>query len=491
MDEAKLPLALTKPRKKFNLNALLVPPRVSINFGFHTEDVILVIVLIFFGVLTRVFRIQFPRNVVPGEELLGCSINNFINGEYFNPKTPPLAAVFYSYIASSSGYKGDFNFTVGSKYPSMIYVQFRTISAILSGFCVPLVYLITRSVLSSRFAALTAGIIAACDISLIEQGRFFFIDGLFQFLSCLSIFLVFLDENISSLFSLILKCVGIGITFSVSYRSAPIIIVAIAREYMFFKQRGIFSRGPAFIRSSCLILIVFLIHILSYLLHISFLPYIPDQKLNETEKNTFQEIPSIIAKSLVDKNNPIWSLRYTSIFTKLFQCFTLMFKKFENEEDDLQANGLIKYETGFWSWPLALRKWVLYYEDTNRHYACMANLFIYVPVFCGVIIAFCYLGMNGLKFTNYYGILLIGFAFSYFPYIFVKHTFLYHYMVSLIFGIVLLVVVIDRLAKPIIKSYLFCLISAMSIFGYFLWAPFAYGLETKDLPFLIRNVKWT
>ena len=61
--EPDLPLALAQQEKKSRkkLNELLFPPHKISPIGINMADTILILILLFIGTFTRIFRIQFPN----------------------------------------------------------------------------------------------------------------------------------------------------------------------------------------------------------------------------------------------------------------------------------------------------------------------------------------------------------------------------------------------------------------------------------------------
>ena len=94
------------------------------------------------------------------------------------------------------------------------------------------------------------------------------------------------------------------------------------------------------------------------------------------------------------------------------------------------------------------------------------------------------------KWNTNQGSLTIGYMTNLLPFALVPRiTFLYHYVIPLLFGIWNVAAFLDTLS-PKTKGFITCLIATLSVAGYFLWAPLSYGLEELDFHFIIWNKKW-
>ena len=147
------------------------------------------------------------------------------------------------------------------------------------------------------------------------------------------------------------------------------------------------------------------------------------------------------------------------------------------------------YSSKWWSWPLCLSRWVLYWTVDGRHIICMGNVLLWYPVFIGILIRIIKIiitkDLESHSFST-----LIGYLLSYLPFAIIsRDMFLYHYAIPLLFGIYNICNLVDE-TSPKARGFLFCLLSSMCLFGYFLWNPWVYGLTTPDFNFLVWNNKW-
>jgi dolichyl-phosphate-mannose--protein O-mannosyl transferase len=121
---------------------------------------------------------------------------------------------------------------------------------------------------------------------------------------------------------------------------------------------------------------------------------------------------------------------------------------------------------------------------------CLANIFLWWPVFFGVV-------ANGIRmivtldFASEESGMVLGYIFSLLPFALIKRQmFLYHYSIPLIFGIYGFNLWLERHFSPKVRGFLFALFLAADLFGFFFWCPWVYGLTTPDFWFMVWNHKW-
>ena len=299
----------------------------KINRHFQTDfgdiqDITIILILTFFGILTRIYRVQFPLQALNQERIIGEQINKYHSGDFFQDfSNPPISSVFYFYISQLSDYNPQFNYSFNpntfnkERFP----IQFRTISAILSGFCVPLIYCsfrliipsIRTSIFSNRVTSITCSALYMLETSLLSQGRYFFIDGLFQFLFVLSLFFIFFEDYIGNPIIFIVKNLLISLSFTTSpVRSIGLIFAVVFKNFINYRPREFVDLGCSISRTIFLLVFILFCQYIQYFFHISLLPY----KSQSTEK-----CQSYIDHILISKNET--NLRKRSESATLFTLF--------------------------------------------------------------------------------------------------------------------------------------------------------------------------
>ncbi len=134
----------------------------------------------------------------------------------------------------------------------------------------------------------------------------------------------------------------------------------------------------------------------------------------------------------------------------------------------------------------------IWYWAKSQNDSSFANIyFLYNPivlwfVLLGIISSIIVFLKKNLrrKMPQFFGFLLLGYFANMLPYITVSRvTFLYHYLVSLVFGILLLFCVIDRIIIPWFNkkypdikenTFYYCLIGLTAL-SFIIYSPLSYG----------------
>ncbi|KAG5461206.1 MAG: Dolichyl-phosphate-mannose-protein mannosyltransferase-domain-containing protein [Olpidium bornovanus] len=112
-----------------------------------TNDRILLAVITVLAILTRFWKIHEPAQVVFDEVHFGKFASYYLRRTYFFDVHPPLAKLMLAGVGFFLGYDGHYAFdSIGGDYvkENVPYVGLRSLSAALSSFTVPFVYLTLR-----------------------------------------------------------------------------------------------------------------------------------------------------------------------------------------------------------------------------------------------------------------------------------------------------------------------------------------------------------
>jgi dolichyl-phosphate-mannose--protein O-mannosyl transferase len=446
-------------------------------------DAVAILFLTALGMITRVFRIQFPPYVVFDETYFGTFTNWYLSGTYFTDIHPPLAKLIMAGVANYAGYKGDYDFYGlgdSKKYPTMMYVTLRLTPAFFGALCIPLIYFAMRAMLCSHFAAFTASILLTADIMLIVEARHILSDPILHFFTCLSIFSIFLYERSGHLLSFIFEGICLGCVAACKYTAGGVVLLALIRQFPLshFPRKSFWPKIPsAIIRCGLLCLIVVAIHFICFSIHLTILPYFPEDKSG---------VPSAVRAGLVDRLNPDWESRSKapSMLLRVLQLVTYM------HEGNMRIEGGHPYASKWYTWPLFTGKWVGYWVKEEKHILCMGNVLVWWPVFAGVLISVVKSVLER-DVASEGAAMLSGWAFSFLPFALIpREMFLYHYAIPLIFGCCGLVVLVERAAPPLLRGFLYAMLMVLAVIGFLVWCPWAYGLTTPDFYWLVWNRNW-
>jgi dolichyl-phosphate-mannose--protein O-mannosyl transferase len=443
-------------------------------------DVIAVIFFLSLGIITRLFRIQYPPYLVFDEVYFGNFTNWYLHGSYFMDIHPPLAKLIMAGVARSSGYAGDINFeSLGEEtpYPHIGYVWLRVTPAFFGALCIPLTYLAMRAMLSTHFASATAALLLTADGMLITEARHILSDGILHFFACLAIWSIFLSERIPSLLILVLEGFCLGCVAACKYTSGGIILLALLRQFplkVFKKWK--FLKAAIF-RVCLLTSIVVLIHFICFVIHLQLLPYIPLDPVIA---------PASVEAGLISRSNPNWTSRSNapSLIRRVIDLVWYM------HCINMEVEVGHPYESKWFEWPLATGKWVLYWTRDGKHIICMGNILLWWPVF-GAVIANTMRAVITKDFESPATAMVIGWVLSYLPFALVpREMFVYHYAIPLIFGCCNLAAFIEEWKAANVRGFGYCTVITMAGIGFLLWCPWSYGLTTPDFEFLVWINRW-
>jgi dolichyl-phosphate-mannose--protein O-mannosyl transferase len=241
-DPETLPRATDREKKpKFDFHSIthgwvqIFPEKGQKPLVLDATDSIAILFLTALGMITRIFRIQFPPYVVFDEVYFGNFTNWYLNGLYFTDIHPPLAKLIMAGIAHYTGYQGDFHFgqlNDTKRYPNLNYVPLRIAPTFFGALCVPLIYFAMRAMLCSPFAAFTSAVLVASDIMLITEARHFVSDGILHFFACLAIFSIFLAERSSSIFFFLFEGLCLDCVAACKYTAGGVVLLALFDSFL-------------------------------------------------------------------------------------------------------------------------------------------------------------------------------------------------------------------------------------------------------------------
>jgi dolichyl-phosphate-mannose-protein mannosyltransferase len=448
-------------------------------------DACLLLIFLFIGMFSRFFRIQFPRYVVFDEVYFGSFTNYYYKSEFFFDIHPPLGKLILTLGCYVQNYRGDINFEnlsrTNEKYLTTEYVSLRAVSAFFAGFCTPLSYILARVAGCSRFSSTIVGLLVCADHVMIVCGRFILTDSILHFFSIATVLMILINDNYNNALTLTLEGIFMGLSCSCEFTAGGIVLFAFIKEFVYafsctkYQRRAVVFQ--AYFRCCYLTVLVLCVMIGLTCVHLELVPYKP--------KDHRAFIPPCIKGSLVDKINTNWTER-ANAKPLLYRAASLLMYQFASSADKESKHP---YSSKWYTWPLLTGKWVLFWTSDERIIACVGNPFMYYAVF----VIFCitlYDVILNRKWNTLQGSILIGYLSCLLPFALVKReTFLYHYVLPLLFGIWQVGIFLDTLS-PKLKGFMTVLIGCLAIIGYFFLAPLSYGLEELDFDFIIWNRKW-
>jgi dolichyl-phosphate-mannose--protein O-mannosyl transferase len=191
----------------------------------HYEVNVVLLVLVFLAVLTRVWIISEPSYTVFDEVHFGKFSSLYLQGKHFFDVHPPLGKLIFAAVGYLFGYDGGFLFEqINMMYPSTVpYIAMRSVSAIAGVLLVPCIYQIMRELGFSFLVSNLAALFIVFDNALIIQSRVIMLDSM-TILMTYSAFLFYLKFcNCERMWStrwnvyLLLSALSLGTLLGIKY----------------------------------------------------------------------------------------------------------------------------------------------------------------------------------------------------------------------------------------------------------------------------------
>ncbi|OHT15729.1 Dolichyl-phosphate-mannose-protein mannosyltransferase [Tritrichomonas foetus] len=442
-----------------NLNE---PSDIIIPFNWNGYDAFCLMILIFFGVFSRFWIIQYPRHMVYREEHQIHIINSYLNGSFFLDTEPPFASMLMAGVAWLSDYNLTYSLPrteVNYSYHDMQYVTLRSTPAFFSTIVIPVAFYIVRSFGGSRLSAFSAGLFTLFDFLLISLGRNIFTDGIIQFLVTFSIFLIsvsnhFRPNSSSWITIVILESIFVGLSISSTISALGLLIFA-----FFFYRKNIFGILANLI-------IPLSIFILCFCYQVILMPY--HSQYDHILSDNYQI-------ELFNLNQEI-SIKHLTILPRAIELIQQMFV--------LRKDISTSEQSEWFYWPFMGDSWFVLWTQLGRYVSCFGNVAIWWPICFSIVICFVKFCFTA-KLTTKSQLLSFGYLFSLLFFAFgLSQRGLCDYEIPLLFGIFTLALFIDEELSESAGGFVFTAIIAISGFLFVLWAPLVYGYENFDKRFL-------
>jgi len=423
---------------------------------------IAIAILAFFS---RFLFLNYPTEIVFDEVYFEKLTNSYLTNEYYFDIHPPLGKMIIvgtAYIlgANPSENKDEVLFKIGESFNKKDLFSLRFASAFFGSLFIILIYKLVLAIGLSRKAAFLGSFLVLFDNSFLVQSKFILVDVFLLFFGFASIYFFVLAEKSSKkrILFYIISAVFAGLSFSVKWTGlsfwALIIILFLVKFLKDFKLKEFLKKIVIFI------IVPFLVYFLVFTIHfmVVYKPASP-----EFQKTFFGSAENT---------------RTLPLLNKFIENNKLMYKY------NSGPVGTHPDASKWYEWPLMKKPiwyWVKNLDGKTANIYLLGNPLIWWAVSFAVLASLLIIFFN--RFRKKLPPLIYFFIFGYFlnllPFILVNRvTFLYHYLPSLIFGILILVVLYEKLLKnlpfPLYLGFLICVL----ILFLFL-SPLSYGFPTS------------
>ena len=446
-----------------------------------------VILLIVISLITRFVYLKYPAEVVFDEVHFGKFVSAYFTHEYYFDIHPPLGKMIIAGFAKLSGYTPGFDFDhIGEAFDAKNLLILRFLPALFGSLLPLVIYLILRQLKISPKFALLGGLFIVFDNALLVQSKFILVDSMLLFFGFFSIYLYLLYDKYDD-YKKKLALLGLGAVFSamaLSIKWTGILFLGVAGLAVLYKYFKKFNLKQASIDLAILIIIPLAVYYLIFAIHLNLLPksgsgdaYMSRQFQESLIKNDSKPVEISNWDKFIELNQKMYFYNSTLTATHSFG-------------------------SKWYQWPLSKRPiwyWAGSKDGTFANIYLMGNIIEWLMVIIGIIfsIFLIFVKKYRKKLPLFFWFLLIGYFANLLPYIAISRvTFLYHYLPSLIFGIMILAIIFDKIAFPYLDELIakkkgkelslkagnavYSAILAAIIAGFLIIAPISYGMKVPE-----------
>lgn len=456
-----------------------------------------------------------PAEVVFDEVHFGNFASSYETGRYFFDVHPPLGKLLISASGFVAGYDSssmDYA-SIGNRYVDERYVWYRILPNI-AGFLLPLViYLLCRKLRFSPNASLLAGLAVILENSLLVQSRFIFLDIFLLFFGFASLLFYVSARQTFSERAYAIYIVGSAVfaALAVSVKWTGMSVIGLIALVELWDLLHAFRRKATwkafFARSAIYAVTLFIIYFTVFSIHFSLL-----DKSGPGDAFMSERFQSKLIGS------PYWNPNIPEQIH--FEKFVELNRAMWNANKTLTAEHT--YSSMWYTWPVMER--TIYYwmgskksntatgydvadcaADTIDCHEAIKESKIYLignPIiyWLSIIAALLVLSQVLSRYRSLWKdkkdrlplLLLAGYAINWLPFMFIGRVmFLYHYLMALVFGIMLIAYSVDLIRNERVKGRVMIVLTVVFALSFLWFSPLTYGLplglEAQDLRFWFKS----
>lgn len=421
-----------------------------------------VLVILVLSIATHFAFFGYPDETVFDEVHFGKFVSGYYTGEYYFDIHPPLGKLIIAGFAKPFNFKPEFNFAeIGEKFPDKKYLVLRFLP-VLAGTLLPvIIFLLILELGLSRMAAFAGGLFIIFENAILTQSRLMLLDPFLLLFGFASFLFYFKSRSAlhtarSARYS-VLMSVFAGLAVSIKWTGLSFIAIPIIiemREYRISLSYKNLIRYFKWLIS--FIGIVLTVYFSVFLLHFALLP--KPGPGDAFMKPGFRD--NNMLKNILDLNIEMYRSNQRLMATH-------------------------PYNSSWYEWPFMVRPIYYWVKDNARIYL-FGNPVIWWSSTIAIAFGIKYLvlSIKKKKIDKVLAILLGGYVINLLPFIGIKRVmFLYHYLIALIFAIMVLCYLIDKNKN---SRNIFKIIVVAAIAAFIFFAPLSFGLPLSDKSYETR-----
>lgn len=425
---------------------------------------LLPIILLIVGLTTHFIFLSHPNQTVFDEVHYGKAVNGYLAGKYFFTGHPPLGPELIALGAWLGGYKDvGFSFDhIGQEFPNSSFIALR-IAPALSGALLPLViYFFILALGLPIISAFAGGLLLSFDNALIVESHNAFITPFVIFFGFLGLTLfINARQRDYSWFFLFLTGISLGLSMATEWTAAGFFIFV---GLLFLKDllticlhlhSKEFSKKLIKLLSAFVLFLLtsFFTYFIVFQIHFALLP-----KSGTGDAFMSQDF-------LQKKLNPFerfMELNMTSYQTNL-----------------IGITSTHPYSSKWYTWPIMKRP-IFYWNYMDEKIYLLGNPILWWgSSIATAVFIFLFITKKWWKHSTE-SLLLLGYASSYAPFIPIPRIlFLYHYFAPLIFSVIILLFLLNKLPRRYKAAVLLLYVIAVFI-SFLYFSPLTYGTKMSD-----------
>jgi dolichyl-phosphate-mannose--protein O-mannosyl transferase len=395
-------------------------------------------ILIAMGLAVNFIFFGHPNQTVFDEVHFGKFVSGYYTHEHYFDIHPPLGKLLIAGFGKLFDFQPEFSFAnIGDEFPDSKYMALRFLPALAGSLIPAVIFLLALQLGFSRRAAFTAGLLMAFENGILAQTRFILMDGFLLLFGFTSLLFYFRKKPLTA---------GIfaGLAASIKWTGLGFLALILIVEAINILKKNDFRRLlPAGVK---LLVIPFLVYFSVFAIHFLI--------LDKPGPGDAYMTPGFQQKNIVGK------------FVEL---------NMEMYRSNQRLTSEHPYSSRWYSWPFMART-IFYWVDGDARIYFLGNPIIWwgstAGILMGLILVLWRKADRTLLFLT--GAYLINLL----PFLQIKRVmFLYHYLTAMIFAVMILVYVIEKIYSGKQARIILTGLALVSFASFLYFAPLTYGLD--------------
>lgn len=432
--------------------------------------------LIVLAFLTRFLFLSYPSEVVFDEVHFGKFVSAYFSGEYYFDIHPPLGKLLIAGFCGILGENISFDFEkIGETFNAKSLFILRFLPAFFGSLFIILIYKFILAFGLSKKSAFFGSFLVLFENALLVESKFILTDIFLLFFGFCSLYLFVLgnSQNDSTKKNYFYLASGIFAALSFSVKWTGLSFLGIILFFSLIKILKKISFKKLAKNFLFFVLIPFLVYLFIFFLHFQLLP--KSGPGNPYMSNAFQKT--------LQNNQVNEQIKPLSFVKKFIELNKAMYSYSANLK---AGHPDVSY---FYQWPI-MKKPIWYWNKNAEKKS--ANIYLFgnpliwwlVAIFIPISIILSQVKKLNRLVSPTFNLLIFGFFINLLPYIFVKRvTFLYHYLPSLVFGILILALFLEKISfawrKNLSWKFLIGFLSLVLMI-FLIFSPLSYGLFVPE-----------